>query len=178
MRVEMIKGYIYYFAYGSNMHPQRMKARVSSAVKVGIARLAQYSLCFHKRGWKDGSGKCNAYFTGNPGDKVIGVVYKILASEKEKLDTHEGVGNGYEIRTVDVCSESGTNAAFTYVASSSHIDDSLPPYSWYKEYVVHGARYNGLPESYIETITETSAVEDPDSLRAEKEFAVIRSSMI
>ncbi len=178
MRDKMTDGYINYFAYGSNMHPKRMKARVPSAEKVGIAALTCFSICFHKKGWKDGSGKCNAYFTGNSNDQVIGVLYKVLVQEKKDLDTHEGVGEGYEVKEVVVSSDRTEIAAFTYIASSTHINGSLQPYSWYKEYVIHGARYNGLPEDYIEMISKTVAVDDPDACRAEKEFKILRASFI
>lgn len=40
-----------------------------------------HRLRFHKVG-EDGSGKCDAEETGDPEDRVIGVVYAISASEK------------------------------------------------------------------------------------------------
>lgn len=39
---------INYFAYGSNMSEPRLKARVSSATKVGMATLKEYQLRFNK----------------------------------------------------------------------------------------------------------------------------------
>jgi len=167
--------YLTYFAYGSNMHPNRMKQRVPSAEAVGIARLGKYSVCFHKRGWKDGSGKCNAHFTGDPGDEVIGVIYKVLSSEKSMLDSCEGVGNGYEVRNITVLHDNDKRAVFTYIAEEMHIDDKLVPYSWYKLYVVHGARHHGLPESYILSLNSVRAIEDPDCDRSESELTVLKS---
>ena len=48
-----------YFAYGSNLHPERLRERVPSAESLGVARLEAHVLRFHKRG-RDGSGKCDA----------------------------------------------------------------------------------------------------------------------
>ncbi len=167
--------HVHYFAYGSNMHPFRMRNRVPSALNIDIAYLENHSLCFHKRGWSDGSGKCNAFFAGSSDDSVIGVVYRLHESERHLLDRYEGVGNGYEIANVRVFSESREYAAFTYMAAESHIDEAISPYSWYKQYVVHGALYHKLPDPYIARIREVEAISDPDQDRAEKEFAVVRS---
>ncbi len=167
--------YLIYFAYGSNMHPHRMSKRVPSAEAVGIARLEKYSVCFHKRSWKDGSAKCNAFYTGDPCDEVIGVIYKILCSEKSMLDAYEGVGKGYEIQKINVLHDNKEHAVFTYIAEEAHIDDLLAPYSWYKKYVVHGARHHGLPDSYIKSLNTVQTIEDPDRARAETELIALRS---
>jgi hypothetical protein len=45
----------YYFAYGSNMSPARLKKRAPSSLAIGIAQLAKHALHFHKRS-KDGVG--------------------------------------------------------------------------------------------------------------------------
>ena len=47
-----------YAAYGSNLHPGRLRKRVPSADLVGCAKIEGWSLNFNKRG-KDGSGKCS-----------------------------------------------------------------------------------------------------------------------
>ena len=61
-----------YFAYGSNMCAGRLRGRVPSAVPVRVARLLNHSLRFHKRSDKDGSGKADACFTGEPEDCRLG----------------------------------------------------------------------------------------------------------
>lgn len=168
--------HILYFAYGSNMHPERMQSRAPLATRVAVARLPGHSLCFHKRSWKDGSGKCNAFFTDRQQDEVIGVVYRISMAEKEVLDKHEGAGNGYEINEVAVFAKQEKYNVFTYMASETHIDNSLMPFSWYRDYVEYGARYHKLPDSYIEVIRKAGTVEDPDQTRAAKERMVLKQS--
>lgn len=83
-----------YFAYGSNIHPTRFRARASSSCILCTALLPGYSLKFHKRGG-DGSGKCNAIFTGSERDALFGVIYQIPLDEKTRLDEIEGVERGY-----------------------------------------------------------------------------------
>jgi hypothetical protein len=41
----------------------------------------------------------------------------------------------------------------------------LRPYSWYKRFVVEGARQHGLPADYIAGIEALPAAEDPDQNR-------------
>ena len=66
-----------YFAYGSNMHPARLKARLPNILCIsGIFTLPGHTLRFHKVG-KDRSAKCDAFYTGNKADHVLGVLYEI-----------------------------------------------------------------------------------------------------
>jgi hypothetical protein len=51
----------------------------------------------------------------------------------------------------------------TYIADASFIDDSLQPYSWYKDFVLAGAEEHGLPAEYVESrIVAVHAIGDPD----------------
>jgi hypothetical protein len=49
---------LYYFSYGSNLHPVRLTERIFSATLIGTVKLKKYRLEFHKKR-KDKSGKCN-----------------------------------------------------------------------------------------------------------------------
>jgi len=55
---------LYYFAYGSNLHPLRLQARLSSAQLIGTTILPGYALKFHKLGHCL-SGKCNIVRTND-----------------------------------------------------------------------------------------------------------------
>jgi cation transport regulator ChaC len=154
-----------YFAYGSNMCTGRLRERVPSADPVRVARLLNHSLRFHKRSC-DRSGKCDAFFTGEPEDVVWGVVFDIDPAEKPDLDRHEGLGHGYVERLITVIDlDGGMHPVFMYVAERSHIDPTLRPYSWYRRFVVDGARQHSLPPDYIARIDAIPAVEDPDGDR-------------
>lgn len=148
---------IRYFAYGSNMSSARLSApdRVPSCVPVGIATLPGYTLRFHKRS-KDGSGKCNALFTGNSDDKVIGVIFDLPLTQKAALDRAEGLGSGYDEIKVNLTLPDGTSTeAVAYTANPEWIDDNLRPYDWYRNYVLAGAEEHCLPADYIETFVRS-----------------------
>jgi len=148
------------------MMSARLRYRVPSCAMIGLARLPRYQLRFNKRSI-DKSGKCNAVYTGNERDEIIGVVYEIPENEKPKLDRAEGLGNGYhEERLRVILSNDSSIEVRTYVADATRIDNSLKPYTWYKEFVVSGALEQGLPAEYISTHIEPVATTiDPDQQR-------------
>jgi hypothetical protein len=72
-----------------------------------VGALAGHRLRFHKIG-QDGSGKCDADVTGNPEDRILGVVYGLSRDDKTILDRHEGLGGGYDEKVVEVNGGLGT----------------------------------------------------------------------
>ncbi len=152
------------------MSIKRIRGRVPSAEIFGVYSLKTHALKFHKVS-KDGSGKCDAYFTNSNTDEVIGVLFNIDPTEKQDLDHAEGLGYGYEEKDVEVSGRNGEKVkAFTYVATD--IDNSLKPYAWYKYHVLAGAKESGLPEEYILKIERVDAIKDPDSNREAKELGI------
>jgi len=85
---------IYYFAYGSNLHPMRLMERVPSAELIGVATHPSHRLTFHKKS-NDGSSKCNMYNSGSETDLIYGAIYKLKPEHKDELDRFEGKGCGY-----------------------------------------------------------------------------------
>jgi len=159
-----------YFSYGSNMSSRRLRDRVPSADFMIVATLHGHKLRCHKVS-RDGSGKCDAYDTGDSNHCVIGVVFDISASEKPLLDLKEGLGSGYEEKIVYlVAADGAVIEATTYYATS--IDSLLKPYCWYKHHVLIGAAEHGLPQDYIEVFAQVESVADPESERHAKEMAL------
>jgi gamma-glutamylcyclotransferase (GGCT)/AIG2-like uncharacterized protein YtfP len=158
-----------YFAYGSNMLTRRLRKRVPSCRFSAVAVLRLYKLMFHKIS-NDGSGKCNAFYTGLQQDEVLGVVFEIDSEEKSELDKAEP---GYVAKCVKVHCGDVTIEAITYVADTSSIDDSLRPYTWYKDLVLAGANEHNLPKAYIEQIRRTPADTEPDRSRDQKNRRII-----
>ena len=157
-----------YFAYGSNMCTDRLRApdRVPSAKSLGIARISGYAFRFHKVSKKDCSAKADAYYTGNPTDTIWGVIFSIDPAEKPNLDRAEGLGGGYDEKEFTVTDMEGNeHRTVAYIAEPSHIQKELLPYSWYKRFVVEGARRSGLSSEYIAQIDAMPATEDPDRAR-------------
>lgn len=157
-----------YFAYGSNLALRRLRSskRAPSAESVAVGWMDGYRLVFDKVS-KDKSGKCDCEQTGDPSDRVFGVVFRIAQADQAALDTAEGLGGGYEKRTVQVVTAAGTLSAATYIATRK--DPSIKPYEWYKEHVLRGAREHGLPTAYVCAIDAIEAMPDPDSERASRE---------
>ncbi len=159
-----------YFSYGSNMSILRLQARAPSARVMTIGTLHGHDLRFHKKS-KDGSGKCDAYATGNDEHFVIGVIYEIEVAEKTELDRIEGLGYGYEGKEVEIVDQSGKQImASTYLATD--IDCNLGPYDWYKHHVIIGAQERGLPARYVEKIDRIESFSDPDSERLKREMRI------
>lgn len=152
-----------YFAYGSNMHPERLRRRTPSCRVLGVARLPRYELRFHKRSPTDGSGKCNLAYTGRPEDAALGVVYEIEPSEKVFLDQAEGPG--YEVVELAVNGEDANWDVFCYLAKDAYIDEQAVPFAWYRDLVLQGARYHGLPADYLADLERVVSAEDPDRAR-------------
>jgi len=161
----------FYFAYGSNMAVERLRARVPSASLVGTAVLGGHALRFDKPGSNDGTAKCDAAYTGNAADSVLGALYSIDAGELPLLDRFEGVGHGYVRKIVSVVTASGEAVqAEIYIATHSGAD--LRPLDWYKEHVLRGARALQLPLAYIATIEAVAADIDADEERRSRELSI------
>ncbi len=162
-----------YFAYGSNMAEARLKRRIPSAGKIGVASLPGHRLTFHNASTKDCSAKCDAFCTEGSEDLVLGVLFKMNPGEKAILDRYEGLGVEYRDAFVPVTLEcGGQEEALIYYATN--IDNSLLPYHWYKEHVVRGALENALPESYIRSIESVVSIDDPDTQRHAMELSIYR----
>ncbi len=162
---------LHYLAYGSNLHPLRLRERVHSAQLQGVVELPQMGLRFHKRG-ADLSGKCDLLRVDE--GQSYGAIYTLAGAEKHLLDQVEGLGAGYELTWIDTRLDGRQCRAFAYAASASHIDQSLLPYRWYRELVLVGARYLGLPEAYTDAIATVQATDDPDSQRDAAHYQLLQ----
>lgn len=154
-----------YFAYGSNLLLARLRERTPSARRVGRGKVSAHRLCWHKRGLVDGSGKCDALWTGDAADSVWGAVFELSGVDRPTLDAVEGLGQGYRDTQVHVETTRGVLTAFAYVATPDAVDDTLAPFGWYRDLVVAGARESGLPNRYVTALASVAAIADPDQAR-------------
>lgn len=155
---------LHYFAYGSNLHPVRLMARVPSAELVDVVELDRHRLLFHKKS-NDGSGKCNLLHTATESDSVYGAIYKIEGEHKRVLDRFEGKGYGYMDEQIKLQYQGKEYDCFAYFAQQAHIEENLKPYHWYKDLVVLGAKYLQFPDTYISAIESIESVKDNDENR-------------
>ena len=159
---------LHYFAYGSNLLFARLYARTPSICNRGVAVLRDHRLHFNKPGG-DGSGKCGIE-AGRNGEQVLGVVYEIAADEKPLLDEIEGVGHGYSECWLEVEIGDMSLDVFTYYPTRH--DCALPPFDWYKNFVLQGALENAFPAQYIARIRAVAEVVDPDGKRRSQNFRI------
>jgi gamma-glutamylcyclotransferase len=150
-----------YFAYGSNLHPDRLGERLGRVECLGVGRLVDWRLTFEKEGC-DGSGKCDVVPDAD-GFSVWGALYKLSLEQFTVLDEFEG--RGYERRRITVEGEAGAVSTETYVAVPALRKSGLWPFDWYRDLVLAGALHHGFEAGYCEAIEQTVAVPDPDAVR-------------
>ena len=167
-----------YFAYGSNMLTERLRAadRCPSAVPISVGSLRGYTLQFWKVS-KDGSGKATIVPRGTAAPRVIGVLFEIDECEKGDLDKAEGVGKGYEVlNDVAMRLESDEQVlARTYVGSKLNHDSR--PYDWYRALVIAGAIQHGLPSSWIATLEATEFIRDLNPKRRQRALDTLTKAL-
>jgi gamma-glutamylcyclotransferase len=163
-------GTFLYFAYGSNMFARRLAARTPSAVRITTAFVEGRRFAFDKVS-TDGSGKCDIEATGNPANRVYGVLFRIATAEERALDEAEGLGHGYRKDDITVVTSEGTIAAIAYFATEKDLKHR--PYDWYKAFVLQGATENALPTAYIELIRAVPSQPDCDTSRRARNEALL-----
>jgi hypothetical protein len=149
------------FAYGSNMCSGRFRDYGVSPEAPGTsALLAGYHLLFNKQS-TDGSGKANVEM--REGSHVWGVLYSIPDADLPTLDAWEV---GYHRVPLPVhLPDNGDSQAWVYIASTPNNDHVLRPYTWYKRFLVEGAREHSLPVEYFAELENIAAVQDANAAR-------------
>lgn len=166
-------GSIFYFAYGSNLHPQWLRRRVPSAVVMGPASLPGHALAFRKRG-KDGSAKCAAIAGDRSRRALPGALYAMGEDDLRLLGASEG---GYRREQVDVDTAAGRVVAWTWYAEPEQLADGLAPWDWYLDLVRAGAAIHRLPEEHVQRLAATPAWPDPDATRARLARTILAASL-
>lgn len=162
----MTENRLRYAAYGSNLHPVRLTARLPGAELLGCAFVPGLSLRFNKRS-RDGSAKCGID-SGTEG--VYMAVFEVSELERTALDGIEGVGHGYRRIDIDV---PGFGRCFTYEATPSHLQPGLPAYDWYREFVLLGCLHHGFPRDYTTAVALKIVTHDPDAARRRQNWTLI-----
>ena len=142
----------YYFAYGSNMNPARMRARGLSFVDLWAARLPGYGLRFNKAAHNQpGVAYANIVPTSN--SCVEGVLYA-LASEGDidKMDHFEGTPVRYSRECLEVSGDFGGQSAWVYLANPAFVCEGLLPQSRYLEHLLAGRAY--LSSAYLDFLRQ------------------------
>lgn len=135
--------YRLYFAYGSNMDVEQMKARCPESELVALSRLDGYRFLLNSRGV--------ATIVPVEGRAVHGVVWSISREDEDSLDRYEGVASGfYRKEKMTVFLADGDRAeSLVYIAA-----DSAPGRSrnGYLARIIKSAELHGLPLGYVEEL--------------------------
>ncbi len=141
---------LYYFAYGSNMNPERVRERGLEVVSERGARLAHFHLTFNKMS-RDHSGHGHANIEFRRGAHTEGVLYE-LSTPREilKMDPYERAPWNYGRDVVEVHTMDGAQWAWTYFANPAvHVAD-LAPSADYLAHLLAGAAH--LSDGYLEQL--------------------------
>lgn len=125
--------YCYYFAYGSNRNPSRMRMERGLCFSERFeAILKNHQMVFNKRS-SDGKNAF-ANIEACPGKSVKGILYKLSASSMERLDRFEGAPYHYTRNQMFVEVDGREVLAEVYLAHPDWIQEGLEPS---KEYLAH-----------------------------------------
>lgn len=148
----------YYFAYGSNMNPARMRSRGLLFDEALAGQLPGFALCFNKRA-HDRPGRSYANIRYQRDGVVEGVLYRLShADEICKMDPFEGTPVFYSRERMPVLTARGVIAAWVYVANPAMREEGLWPTRAYLEHLLAGREF--LSEAYWQTLAAVPAHHD------------------
>lgn len=146
----------YYFAYGSNMNPARMRRRELAVMSATRASLADFELRFNKVSAAH-PAEAHANVARRAGATVEGVLYELAGPDEiEKMDPFEKAGVNYSREAVVVVA-GGPRWAWTYFANPGVIRAGLRPTRWYLDHLLAGAQF--LSPSYLRVLAETPTLD-------------------
>ena len=149
---------VHYFAYGSNMNPDRVAQRKLQVVSFGSGYLENYCLQFNKCA-RDHPRIGHANIEYDFGSTVEGVLYELNSStEILKMDPFEKAPWNYGREVVSVKTHECDIWAWTYFANSAMKQADLQPSQSYLNHLLCGKKW--LSEEYFERLAGTPALQD------------------
>ena len=131
----------FYFAYGSNMNPDRIRERIPMAREVGTAFII---------GWRL-KERLYADIERSRGGRVDGVLYLLTPTEMHRLDAYEGYPHTYCCAELDaIIDPEHKVSAFTYVltdAAKRAREGQKYPES-YRLICSDGAQWHGIRDAF------------------------------
>lgn len=147
-----------YFAYGSNMNPDRVAERGLCVVRAEAATLPGFRLLFDKHSAAhEGCGHANIVY--HPGERVEGVLYWLAGvDEIVKMDPFERAPINYSRDIVEVVTAAGILTTWTYFANAAVRRPGLIPPRSYLNHLLAGEAY--LSADYLNRLRAWACMED------------------
>ena len=150
----------YYFAYGSNMNPARVRKRRMAFHSAEAGRLNDHALRFNKRSVKY-PGAASANVVAVAGTVTEGVVYRLESPlQIEMMDPFEGYPHRYRRLAQEIDLGGRWVSAWVYHANDDHITEGLKPARWYLAHLLAGREF--LSEDYYAQLLRTDCLPDSD----------------
>ncbi|RKQ96321.1 gamma-glutamyl AIG2-like cyclotransferase [Kushneria sinocarnis] len=149
----------YYFAYGSNMNPARMQARVGETRGALAARLPGWRLSFDKAARPAGVAHANVA----PDERAVveGVLHELAHPEQiELMDPYEGHPDQYQRRIESFETEHGMLSGWVYVALSDKTEAGRLPAREYMAHLLAGRPW--LSRAYYEALLQQPCIDGLD----------------
>lgn len=150
----------YYFAYGSNMNPNRVQKRKMAFHSAEAGVLSHYRMKFNKRSVKY-PGAASANVVAETDALTEGVVYRLSHPEQiEMMDPFEGYPIRYDRQLLPIKVTGGFVDAWVYIANEDHIQEGLSPARWYLEHLLAGEPF--LSKTYLQELRQTICLPNSD----------------
>ena len=131
----------HYFAYGSNMNPDRVRERGIVFCDIAPARLAGMRLVFDKVS-RNRPDVAHANIVHAPGEVVEGVLYRLRTPDEiQKMDPFEQAPVNYGRDVVYVASGDEHIPAWTYFANRAVRKVGFKPSRAYLKHLLAGREY-------------------------------------
>ncbi|MXN65809.1 gamma-glutamylcyclotransferase [Stappia sp. GBMRC 2046] len=151
-----------YFGYGSNMDLVSMRAKGVEPLRSQRASLRGWRLHFNvEHFFPHEGGMGNIVATGNPSDRVEGVLHLCRQSDLRALDKVEAYGIGYDRKEVLVETADGRAEALAYVGLPDSINDGCLPTRRYLNILMRGAKAAGVDSEYLENLAGLEVLPPP-----------------
>lgn len=156
---------MWYFAYGSNLNPERMKARGLAFNKRIKGKLPHFRLCFNKRAHnKTGIAYANIQY--HQQSHVEGALYQLENEAAiQQLDPFEGCPIRYSRDIFHIETTQGIVSAWIYVANQAMICDHVLPEDRYINHLLAGRDL--LSDTYIKQIHQQTTIKTDSSIGGE-----------
>lgn len=146
-----------YFAYGSNMNPDRVSERGLEVIDMRAARLPQYRLTFNKVSAQHAS-VAHANIMWARGQMVEGILYDLAAdAEILKMDPFERAPWNYGREAIRVETDRGLEWTWTYFANPAVLQEGCRPTTEYLGHLLAGESF--LSPSYYAALERTATVD-------------------